>query len=82
MAAEHAGATAALPCRRMPHGEVAEISSSFRQILATCREQEVSEMIEAIMRLWCRTFHHEITRPLGGQYGCLKCLRMYEAGYR
>jgi hypothetical protein len=38
-------------------------------------------MIEAFMRLWCRTFHHEITRPLGGQYGCLKCLRMFEAPY-
>jgi hypothetical protein len=39
-------------------------------------------MIEAFMRLWCRTFHHAITPPMCGQYGCLKCLRMYEAPYR
>ncbi len=39
-------------------------------------------MIERICRLWCRAFHRKITPPLFGQYGCLTCLRMFEAPYK
>ncbi len=39
-------------------------------------------MIESIARWWCRLFHKQITRPMCGQYGCVDCLRMYEAPYR
>jgi hypothetical protein len=39
-------------------------------------------MIEHICRLWCRMFHKRISPPLRGEYGCLTCLRMYEAPYK
>ncbi len=68
MAAEHEDTAATLSGTWLPHGALAE--------------SEGVEMIEAIARWWCRNFHKQITRPLHGEYGCLKCLRMYEAGYR
>lgn len=39
-------------------------------------------MIEILGSLWCRTFHREITRPVNGQYICLRCLRQFSAQWQ
>jgi len=32
----------------------------------------------AIGRLYCRSFHRTISRPVNGKYTCWRCLREYE----
>ena len=34
-------------------------------------------MIERLLIFWCRYFHDDIYRPVGGQYRCAICLREY-----
>ena len=36
-------------------------------------------MRERFARWWCRTFHGPITRPVNGEYICLRCQRRFEA---
>jgi hypothetical protein len=34
-------------------------------------------MIEFLAVLWCRTFHDNISRPVGNYYVCFECGRRY-----
>ncbi len=38
-------------------------------------------MRERFARWICRTFHGPITRPVFGQYECLRCFRRYQTGW-
>lgn len=33
-------------------------------------------------KLWCQTFHRDVTRPVHGVYACFTCQRIYESPYK
>jgi hypothetical protein len=37
--------------------------------------------IERLGNLICRLMHHEITRPVQGQYVCLECMRRHVVNF-
>lgn len=59
--------------------------TSFESLVA---EQPVAagmtffrEWMHQAGNLYCRWFHHSISRPVGGKYRCWKCLRDFETDW-
>ena len=40
-----------------------------------------SDFFERLGLALCRLTHHQITRPVQGQYVCLRCLRRYSVDF-
>jgi hypothetical protein len=40
-----------------------------------------SDFLQRLGNFLCRLLHHNITRPVQGQYVCLECLRRYTVDF-
>jgi hypothetical protein len=40
-----------------------------------------ADLFERLGNILCRLLHHEITRPVQGQYICLECLRRHAVNF-
>jgi len=40
-----------------------------------------SHVMERLGNFLCRLMHHEITRPVQGQYTCLECMRRHAVNF-
>jgi hypothetical protein len=40
-----------------------------------------SELFQRLGYLLCRMMHHQITRPVQGQYICLECMRRHAVNF-